>query len=76
MTKGSKKNTKNAGKKRMQGRQRFFDIEADEGADSEDDGRPKKGGADQYKDAYYKDQELKRRNKGLNEKIEEMEEKA
>ena len=53
----------------------FFDIEADEGADSDDEGRPKKG-ADVLKDAYYNENELKRKNRGLDEKLRDMEDRA
>ena len=43
---------------------KFFEVEADEGNDSDDAHRDKslqKG----IQEAYYKDQELRRRNKGL-----------
>lgn len=55
---------------------KFFEIEADEGADS-DEGRTghnyKNGSGMAIKDAYYEASDLKRKNKGLDEKIIEME---
>lgn len=52
--------------KRKQNYNQFFDYEADEGADS-DEGI--KHGAAAIKDAYYDDNELKRRNMGYDEYI-------
>ena len=49
-------------------------MEADE-EDSDEEFRHKKGGIDQYKDAYYDDNILKRQNKGMGDKVVEMEEK-
>ena len=68
--------TKNIGKKRKQQlKNKFFEIEADEGADSEDGGA-KNGMSQAAKDAYYDASELKRRNPGFQDKIQEMEKRA
>ena len=70
-----------AAKKRLQKKQqkqknnvqKFFDDEAEEG-DSDDGGNEKVIG--NAKDQYYKEDDLKRKTKGLNEKLAEMEQRA
>jgi len=72
------KGKKAIGKKRNQNlKNKFFDIEADEGADS-DDGRAtnKKGAAAAIKDAFYDPSELKRKNVRYDEAIADMEKRA
>jgi hypothetical protein len=69
------KNKKRGAKSKKTNVNKFFEVEADEGNDS-DDGHRDKSNFKGAQDAYYKESDLKKRNKGLDiDKLNNMEKK-
>ena len=71
-SKGISKKDKNKNSKKLGGKKRtdaskFFDVEADEGADSDENHNNK--GNITIKEAYYRPEDLRKKNKGLNDEV-------
>ena len=73
--KAAKRNSKQVGRKRNLTKL-FFDDQAGEGMDSDEDKRHKKGHSNAIQDAYYGENDLKRRTVRFGEKLDEIEKNA